>query len=259
MTDKVLYSTEDRVATITIARPDVRNAMDVDVFGALYELGKRAGADPEVRAVVVTGVDPAFSSGIDTTVFTSGRSANPADVDVAFFQRAFTIFEEIPKPVIAAVSGPAFGAGFQLALACDLRVVAEDASLSVMEVKWGIIPDLGATQRLPRVIGVGRAKELAFTARRIDAAEALQIGLANRVVAPGEHVKHATEWARELAAGPPLALAGIKRLMNAAFDAPVPTGLEREAATQRAMLSSADFIEAVTARMQKREPNFQAR
>jgi len=262
MNDKVRYETASGVATITIARPEVRNAMDRDVFASLYELGRRAGQDPDVRAVVVTGEGAAFSSGIDTTIFTAppaGRSANPADVEVAFFQRAFSIYEEISKPVIAAVSGPAFGAGFQLALACDLRVLADDAQLSLMEVRWGIIPDLGATTRLPRIIGTGRAKELAFTARRIDAEECLAIGLANRIVPSGEHLKHATEWARELAAGPPLALAGIKRLMNAAFDAPIPAGLEREAAVQKGVLSSADFIEAVSARVEKRDPVFRAR
>ncbi len=128
-----------------------------------------------------------------------------------------------------------------------------------MEVRWGILPDLGGTQRLPRMIGLGRAKELAMTARRVGADEALQIGLVNKVVAAGTHLQSATEWARELAAGPPLALAAIKRLMNSAFDAPIREGLDREATAQRRILASSDFIEAVTARVQKREPHFEAR
>jgi enoyl-CoA hydratase/carnithine racemase len=259
MTDKVRYEVADGVATITIARPEVRNAMDMDVFTALAELGARAGRDPDARAVVVTGEGVAFSSGIDTTVFTGGDRGDPSGIDIAALQGAYSVFEEIPKPTIAAVAGVAFGGGFQLAIACDLRVAADDVQLALLETRWGIVPDLGGTQRLPRLIGLGRAKELALTARRVEAEEALAWGLVNRVVPAGEHLKVATEWARELAAGPPLALAAIKRLTNQAFDVPVHTGLEREAAAQRRVLASEDFIEAVTARMQKRDPQFKAR
>jgi enoyl-CoA hydratase/carnithine racemase len=259
MSDKVRYEVSGSVATVTIARPDVRNAMDMDVFAGLYEVGARAGADPAVRAVVVAGEGPNFSSGIDTTVFTSGNNGSPSDIDIGRLQSSFTIFEQILKPTIAAVAGPTFGAGLQLAIACDFRVAANDVQLSVMEVRWGILPDLGATQRLPRLIGLGRAKELAMTARRVGADEALQIGLVNKVVPEGGHVHAATEWAKELAAGPPLALAAIKRLMNGAFDAPVTSGLDREATAQRRILASSDFIEAVTARVQKRDPHFEAR
>jgi enoyl-CoA hydratase/carnithine racemase len=247
------------VATVTIARPEVRNAMDMDVFAGLAEAGARAGADPSVRAVVVTGEGTNFSSGIDTTVFTSGSNGNPAGIDIGRLQSSFTVFETIPKPTIAAVAGPTFGGGLQLAIACDFRVAAADVELSVMEVRWGIVPDLGGTQRLPRLIGLGRAKELAMTARRVGADEAQQMGLVNKVVPAGAHIQHAAEWARELAAGPPLALAAIKRLMNGAFDAPVRHGLDREATAQRRILASSDFIEAVTARVEKREPHFEAR
>jgi enoyl-CoA hydratase/carnithine racemase len=259
MGDKVRYDVSGSVATVTIARPDVRNAMDMDVFAGLAEAGARAGADPAVRAVVVAGDGPNFSSGIDTSVFTSGNNGSPSDTDIGRLQSSFTIFEKILKPTIAAVAGPTFGAGLQLAIACDFRVAADDVQLSVMEVRWGILPDLGGTQRLPRLIGLGRAKELAMTARRVGAAEALQIGLVNKVVAEGQHLQAATEWARELAAGPPLALAAIKRLMNGAFDTSVDAGLDREATAQRRILASADFIEAVTARVQKRDPHFEAR
>ncbi|HJT37327.1 MAG TPA: enoyl-CoA hydratase-related protein [Actinomycetota bacterium] len=259
MSDKVRYEVSGSVATVTITRPEVRNAMDMDVFGALADAGARAGADRSVRAVVVAGAGQNFSSGIDTSVFTAGGNGSPSSIDIGRLQSAFTIFESIPKPTIAAVAGPTFGAGLQLAIACDFRVAAADTELSVMEVRWGILPDLGGTQRLPRMIGLGRAKELAMTARRVGANEALQIGLVNKVVAVGEHIAHAAEWARELAAGPPLALAAIKRLMNGAFDTPVREGLDREATAQRRILASSDFIEAVTARVQKREPHFEAR
>jgi enoyl-CoA hydratase/carnithine racemase len=255
MSEVVRYEMDGSVAVVTIARPDVRNAMNLDVFEGLLRAGERAASDPAVRAVVVTG-EGNFSSGIDTTVF---GSAGGAGIDIASLQESFTIYESMPKPTVAAAAGPTFGAGFQLALACDLRVVSDDVSLSVMEVVWGIIPDLGATHRLPRLIGVGRAKELAFTARRFGSDEALAIGFANRIAPAGKVLETALDWARELAAGPPLAIAAIKRLVGAAFDEPVGAGLARDAASQRRILASSDFIEAVTARLEKRPPRFDNR
>ncbi len=253
----VRYEVKDRVAIVTIDRPDKLNAMNQEVFDGLLEAGERAAArEGDERAVVVTGEGRAFSSGLDTSLFGSQTGAS---VDIPALQRAFSIFEEIPLPTIAAVRGVCFGAGLQLAIACDLRVVADDAQISAFEIKWGIIPDLGATQRLPRLIGMGRAKEMVLTARPVPGPEALAWGLANRCVAPDAVVEEALAWAMEMAAGPPLALAAGKRLTGSAFDTPVPSGLRREAAAQRRMLASHDFIEAITARMQKREPSFEGR
>lgn len=254
--DKVRYELADGVATVTIARPEVRNAMDLDVFGGLEEAARRADRDPDARAVVLTGDGSAFSSGIDVSIFAEGLGGGGQPVDIESLQRSYTAFERCSKPVVAAIHGPAFGGGIQLALACDLRVAADDAELSVMETRWGIIPDLGAIHRLPRIVGLGRAKDLMLTGRRVPAEEALLIGLVNRVVPAGQDVKEATEWARELAAGPPMALARIKRLANAAFDVTVEEGLAREASAQRPVLASDDFREAVTARMEKREPRY---
>lgn len=262
MSDKVRYEMTDAVATITIDRPDVRNAMDLDVFAALRALGRRAGADPAVRAVVVTGEGSAFSSGIDTSVFAASLAGDAPDagsLDIASLQQAYSVFEQIPKPTIAALHGPTFGGGLQLAIACDLRVAGEDAELCVMETKWGIIPDLGATQRLPRLIGMGRAKELCLTGRRVPAGEAKELGLVERVVPAGEDVKQAQAWGAELAAGPPLALAAIKRLVASAFDVPIGAGLEREAMVQRTILGSEDFSEAVRARLERRDPDYKNR
>lgn len=256
---KVRYEVTDGLATVTLARPDVLNAMDRDVFAELLDAARRAEADPGVRAVLVAGEGRAFSSGLDTSIFTSGGSGlDPLSLDIGALQESFTAYERIPKPTVAAVAGPAFGGGLQLAIACDLRVAAEDAEFSALEIRWGIIPDLGGTQRLPRIVGVGRAKEMAMTGRRVGAAEALAWGLVNRVVPPGDLAEQAAALARELAAGPPLALAAAKALVGSAFDAPVSVGLEREMMRQRRILASADFIEAVTARVQKRKPNFRA-
>lgn len=252
----VRYEVKDRVAVITIDRPEKLNAMNLEVFDGLHEAGKRAGSDPDVRAVVVCGEGRAFSSGIDTSIF--GGEAGTA-IEISRLQRAFSIYEEIAPVTIAAVQGVCFGGGLQLAIACDLRVVADDARLSAFEIRWGIIPDLGGTTRLPRLIGLGRAKEMVLTARPVLGPEALAWGLANRCVTAEAVRDEAIAWALEIAAGPPLALAAGKRLTTTALDFPISVGLRREETVQRRMLASEDFGEAVAARMQKREPSFRGR
>ena len=146
---KVRYEVEGRVAVVTIDRPEVLNAMDLDVFYGLRDAARRAGADGDVRAVVVTGEGKAFSSGLDTSLFASGIGASsPLTLDIASMQACFSAYEIVEKPTIAAIRGLALGGGIQLAAACDLRVAADDAELGVYEIRWGIIPDLGGTQRL---------------------------------------------------------------------------------------------------------------
>ncbi len=258
---KVRYEVDGGVALVTIDRPEVLNAMDRDVFFQLRESAERAGADPAVRALVLTGEGRAFSSGLDTSLFASGLDGggSPLTLDIASLQSCFTAYETVGVPTIAAIKGVALGGGIQLAAACDLRVGGDDAELAVYEIRWGIIPDLGGTQRLPKLIGLGRAKELVLTGRRIGADEALAWGLLNRVV-PAEHVlEEALTWARELAAGPPLAMSAAKRLATSAFDSPIASGLEREAMINRRLLATDDFREAVVARFEKRVPQFNAR
>ena len=249
---------EGGVATVTLQRPEVKNAMSWELVDDLYAAGRALADRPEVRAVVVVGSGGSFSSGIDVGGFGGQAEAAPG-ARIRRFQDAFTVFEELAVPVVAAIEGHCYGAGFQLALACDLRVVADGARLSLRETRWGLIPDLGGTTRLPRIVGLSRAKDLAFTARILDADEAERIGLADRRAPAGEAEKVAHALAAELAGGPPLALAAIKRLMNAGFDAPVAAGLEREEAVQRRILGSADFLEAVSARLEKRSPRFDRR
>ena len=258
---KVGYEVDGAVALVTLNRPEVLNAMDREVFFALREAGERAGADPDVRAVVVRGEGRAFSSGLDTSLFASGigGGGSPLTLDIGALQDCFSIYETIGKPTIAAVGGLCLGGGIQLAAACDLRIAADDAELAVYEIRWGIIPDLGGTQRLPRLIGLGRAKELVMTGRKVGPEEALAWGLVNRVVPRERLDDEALTWGRELAAGPPLAIAAAKRLATSALDVPVAAGLEREAMVNRRLLSTEDFIEAVTARFEKREPSFRAR
>lgn len=258
---KVRYEVDGGVALVTIDRPEVLNAMDREVFFGLRDAAERAGADPDVRALVLTGEGRAFSSGLDTSLFATGidEGGTPLTLDIASLQSCFTAYETVGVPTIAAIRGHALGGGIQLAAACDLRVGSDDAELAVYEIRWGIIPDLGGTQRLPRLIGLGRAKELVLTGRRIGAAEALAWGLLNRVVPAERVLEEAMEWARELATGPPLALSAAKRLATSAFNTPLTSGLEREAMINRRLLTTDDFREAVLARFEKREARFHAR
>lgn len=258
--DKVLYEVDERVAVVTINRADRLNAMDADVFRLLTEHARRAAADPQVRAVLVRGEGRSFSSGLDISLFGQQASEDGIPrVDIAALQQAFTVYEECPKPVVAAVHGHVLGGALQLAIACDLRVAATDAVFSAAEVRWGIIPDLGATQRLPRLIGMGRAKEMVLTGRNVTTEEAERWGLVNRVCEPDVLLKEAMALAAQLAAGPPLAMAAAKRLTGSALDRPVAQGLDREANAQRTLLASDDFREAVTAGFEKRAPSYQGR
>lgn len=252
----VRYERDGAVAIVTLDRPEKLNAMNRDVFAGLRDAARRAASD-ESRAVVVIGEGRAFSSGLDTSLF--GEQSDGAPVDINALQESFTAFEELPVPTIAAVRGACLGGGLQLAIACDLRVVAPDAGFSAFEVRWGIIPDLGGTQRLPRLIGQGRALEMVLTARMVSGEEAFAWGLANRCVPSDRVGAEAIAWAQELASGPPLALAAAKRLTRTAFDLPVRSGLRREEAAQRRMLASEDFREAVMAALEKRAPRYAAR
>jgi len=260
------------VGRLVLDRPDKLNAFTVEMWREMRELGAELLADPgDLRALVVIGEGRAFSSGIDTSVFTSDRGIdevlageaprheNPVIAGILAAQDAYTWLEEAPFATIAAVRGHALGAGLQLALACDIRIVARGTKLGLLEFKYGIIPDLGGTQRLPRLVGPGKAKELIFTAARIDAEEAGRIGLAERVVADEELEEIAADLAREIAAQPPLAVRGAKRAVNAAMSGEtVRDGLLVEAECQSECLRSDDMKEAITAFVEGRPPVYGA-
>ncbi len=236
----------DTVMTVSLARPAERNAQTPSMWSALATIA--AGLDPAVRVVVLRGDGPAFSAGLHRALLSPaglpgepdllGRAAaadEPGLADlIGEFQRAFTIWAEVPAIVIAAVQGHAIGAGFQLALAADLRLLADDARLALPEVGLGLVPDLGGTAALTRLIGPGRALELCATGRTVDAAEAERLGLANQVV-PVDELPAAAERLVEVLLGqPPAAQAEIKRLIRAA--APIDHDQlrrEREAQARR--------------------------
>jgi enoyl-CoA hydratase/carnithine racemase len=257
--DRVRYRVQDRVATVTLSRPEKLNAMDRQTFAELQRAATRAAGDEEVGAVVVTGAGRAFSSGLDLAEFGAMAEVTDGEQVVGELQRAISAFELLPKPVIAAVNGLAVGGGLQLAIACDLRIAAASAEFASWEMRWAIVPDLGGTERLPRLIGLGRAKELVFTGRQVNAHEAERIGLVNRVVPDADLAQAATDLAAGLASGPTLALGMAKQLLNEAFDRRVSDGLTAARRAQRLTLASADHAEARTAFVERRPPRFTGR
>lgn len=253
--DAVSYEVIDGVAVVTIERPDKRNAMNLPVFDGLRAAGERAAEDPAAGAVLVAGRGGTFSSGIDVSVF-GGQAEEGISLEfIARLQASFNVFEDAPKPTVAAIEGYCFGAGIQLAAACHLRAVAPDAELSVMEARWGLIPDLGGTYRLPRLIGLGRATELVVSARRLSADEALRIGLAELALGGDDPLDEALGFAARLAAGPG-AVRRAPELLRRNLERSREEALRREAETQRLCIEGPDFAEAVTARMEGRDPNF---
>lgn len=256
--DDVSYAVTDGVAVITIERPDVRNAMDLAVFDALGEQAGRAAGDGDVGAVLVRGRGGTFSTGIDTTLLGDVPEDQPPRELIGRLQASFTAFEDCDKPTVAAIEGPCLGAGLQLALACHLRAVAPDAELAVLESRWALVPDLGGTWRLPRLVGLGRATELAVSARRIDAGEALAIGLASVALDGADPHRDAHAYAARLAAGPG-AVRRVPRLLRENLRRDRTAALAAEAEAQMACLSGPDFAEAVAAAGEGRPPEFVGR
>jgi enoyl-CoA hydratase len=229
--------------------------MNWDVFDGLAAAADRVEAS-DARVLVVSGEGRSFSSGIDFNVF--GQVQESPEKMISRAQAGFRKIAALEIPTIAAVQGHALGAGLQLALACDLRVVTSDASLGLLEHRFGIVPDLCGTHRLPALVGTGRAKRMIWLAERIDGREAGRIGLAEWVVPPGELEQTVDEIARSVAAAPPLAARAVKQLIDAAHRRTVEEGMDAEAEAQIRMFASNDVGEAVTAFFEKRPPHFTA-
>jgi enoyl-CoA hydratase/carnithine racemase len=260
MSDRVKVSLEDGVADVRLARPDKLNALDAAMFEGLIQAGRDLAGERSLRAVVLSGEGRAFCAGLDFPSFQGGGSTvdlfertpeSPANVA----QRAPWIWTELPVPVIAAVHGYAFGGGLQIALAADVRLVAPDAQLSVMEIKWGLVPDMAGTQLLRRLVRLDVAKELTYTGRRVPGEEAVALGLATRVA--DDPRAEALALAREIAAKSPDAIRAGKRLLDASGLVDVEEGLRLEEKAQRGLLGSPNQIEAVRANFEKRAPKFQ--
>jgi enoyl-CoA hydratase/carnithine racemase len=233
------------------------------MFEALIETGKALRADRALRAVVLSGEGRAFCAGLDFASFMAMSDAGGsgellanrnAESPANFAQRAAWIWTELPVPVIAAVHGVAFGGGLQVALAADIRIAAADARLSVMEIKWGLIPDMTGTQTLRRLVRLDVAKELTFTGRIVSGSEAATLGLVTRIA--NDPRAAALAMAAEIADKSPDAIRAGKLLLNESVQLSIADGLRLEERMQRNLVGSANQLEAVQANMQKRAPEF---
>jgi enoyl-CoA hydratase/carnithine racemase len=228
-----IVATEDRGAVrhVILNRPEKRNALNEEIVVALGEALSAAAADAEVRCVVLRGEGKVFSAGIDLGWLAGGGAGALHDTRSTMIN-VWNMCEEMRKPMIAQIHGSCLGAGLELALACDLRVVAQDAQLGLPETRLGLVPDVGGSSRLPAVVGLGRAKELIMTSRTIDGAEAERIGLANRAV-PAEQLDEATAaLAAELTACSPTAVGLAKRLLDSIAKPALSANLEQEVTAQ---------------------------
>jgi enoyl-CoA hydratase len=248
----IRFERDDNVATLTLTRPEKRNAQNPQMWEELGDLGTRVGSDRTLRCLVVAGEGPSFSAGLDLVEGLGGIiadfAARPAqELTLESAMSVAGTFAWIPKlhcPSIAAVQGHAYGAGLQLALACDFRIFGQSAEVGLVETRFGIMPDMGATVRLPRIIGEARAREMIMLGEVIDADEALRIGLANRVVGDLHLQEAASDMASRLANQPPLAIQGARRAIEAAWHLDPDKSFEIAVRGQIRCLESDDFREA---------------
>ncbi len=254
-----LVSTEDRghVRHVVLDRPEKRNAFNGELVLAVGEALRAAADDPAVHCVVLRGAGPMFSSGMDLASL-AGLAGAPEHLRA--FRRAcleaWNLAEEMTKPTICSIHGACIGGAMELALACDLRVMAADAVIGMPETRIGLIPDVGGSSRLPQIVGLGRAKELVMTGKMIGGEEAERIGLVNRV-APAEELEAATQaLVDELLACAPVAVGLAKRVMDASARPALAATLELEVAMQERCARSADFAEGARAFAEKRQPEF---
>jgi 2-(1,2-epoxy-1,2-dihydrophenyl)acetyl-CoA isomerase len=259
MPETVTLEVADHVARITLNRPETLNSWNEEFGLDLRAALDRSAGDDEVRAVLITGAGRAFSSGADLGEQREGAEGETPDLSARLGELYNPIilgFRELPKPVVAAVNGPAAGIGCALALACDLIVAAESAFFLLAFVNIGLVPDGGSTATVPARIGAARAAEMAMLGERIGAAQALEWGLVNRVVPDAELASAADELVARLAAGPTRAYGNIKQLLNRSLYPDFAGQLDAEAQAQKQQGETADFVEGVMAFAEKRPPRF---
>ena len=260
-TDQVRCHVEQRVAVVTLHRPEARNALTHEIKEALRRLIPALGDDPEVGCLLLTGAGGAFCAGGDTKVMAEGPPPE-REPRVRMLRREHEVpaaIHRLAKPVIAVLPGPAAGAGFALALACDLRIFAESAFVTTAYARLGLSGDYGASWFLTHLVGTAVARELMFTGARLDARDCERLGIANRVVPDEELERESLAWARAIAAGPPVALRYMKENLNRALTEDLQSCLDGEAERMVAGAFTDDYVEAVKAFTEKRPPRFRGR
>jgi len=253
----IKVDTSEGIATLTIDRPEVKNALDLATVGEIRAALQTVAANAEAGVLILTGAgDAAFVLGADINdIRARGRDEGLAAINSSLFAE----IERFPRPTIAAVNGYALGGGCELALACDLRIAADTAKFGQPELGLGIIPGAGATQRLPRIIGMGRAKHLILTGEVIDAKQALEIGLVTAIAPPGQLQIRARELAKRVLRQGPLAARLAKVALNASARVDMDSGLLIETLAQAICYASDDKIEGTAAFLEKRKPKFTGR
>ena len=262
MSERVVIEIDNHIATVILNRPSKRNAVDMAMFEAIASAALTIRENAVVRAVVLCGSGSDFCAGIDIAVFAgSGAGSSLSELmepgtesGANFFQNAAMCWRDLPIPVIAALHGSCFGAGFQIAMGADIRYAAPDIRMSIMEIKWGLIPDMGITATLPGTISADNARELGYTGRVIDSAEALSVGLVTRGV--DEPRVMAMKMANEIAGKSPDAIRAMKALFNKAWTGEVSSLLRYEAELQSSVMAGKNQREAALANLERRAPIF---
>jgi len=266
MSQRVSISINDGVADVRLSRPEKMNALDDPMFDALVAAGRSLAADDSVRAVVLSGEGRSFCAGLDFSGFQAmtgdggdsggtGSIGRVAEGQITHHaQQACWAWHELPVPVIAAVHGVAFGGGLQLALGADIRIVSPDVRMAVLEIRWGLSPDMIATQMLPKLVGLDVAKELTWTGREVSGEEAVRIGLATHV-ADDPH-SQALELAADIAANNPHAIRGAKHLIDMSHHVDWATGFAEERKVIASLIGTPNQVEAVHAYFEKRPAEY---
>jgi enoyl-CoA hydratase/carnithine racemase len=258
--DRVRIELSDHVAVVTLARPDKHNALDIEMFEAIIAAASRLAGEPGLRAVVLHGDGPSFCSGLDVASIMSAQANGGGGFDRLtdeapnWFQRTAYDWVRVPVPVIAAIHGVCYGGGLQIALGADIRIATPDARMSVMEIKWGLIPDMSITRTLPRLVSIDVAKELTYTGRVFSGSEAASLGVVTRVA--DDPLSEALSLAREIAAKSPDAIRGAKRLYDESWTGTAAETLALEASLQKTLIGSPNQLAAVTAGFTKQPAEF---
>jgi enoyl-CoA hydratase len=256
MTEVLRFERRDGVALLTLDRPERLNAIGSDTHAQLQAALDTIEAEPALRAVVITGAGSVFSAGADITEMRTITGTEAFESFIRGFHACYNRLSELGQPTIAAINGLAFGGGFELALACDLRIAARTARLGLPEIKLGLLPGAGGTQRLIRLVPMNIAQELIIAGQALDAERAYTLGLVNSIAEPGDVLTKALELAHGIAAGPPNAMAVGKHLLHQGLELDLPAALDLEIEAGRTVFGAAEAKEGLAAFAEKRPPRW---